>query len=126
MDQETKAFIEEVKKRDTYISLRFIEIDDYHKAHADRRELLKVIEEQEKEIERLEAKLADKEKYLYTLSERLKRFYINHHPNSVKKVIGFVENNVCYALTIKNIITTNDGAFIEVYLPPIDNQKKES
>ena len=53
MDQETKAFIEEVKKRDTYISLRFIEIDDYHKAHADRRELLKVIESQDKEIERM-------------------------------------------------------------------------
>lgn len=57
MTPETKAWIEEVKKRDTYISLRFIEIDDYHKAHADRRELLKVIESQEKEIERLKGNL---------------------------------------------------------------------
>lgn len=53
MTPKTKEFIEEVKKRDSYQSFRLITIDDYHAAHADRRELLKVIESQEKEIERL-------------------------------------------------------------------------
>lgn len=140
MTPETKAFIEEAKDMLNRCREDAIDLDkgkisklniqnNYESVmrlvHSQDK-LIQLIESQEKEIERLEAKLTDKEKDLYSLSERLKRFYVDHHPNSVQKVIGFVDDDVSYSLMIKNIITTNDGAFVEVYLPSIDNRKKES
>lgn len=93
------------------------EFSKHHKMGKTLIDLCDAYDAQQKEIERLNK---DRD----WLHKKLACFYKDHHPNNVTRVVGIMEDGTTYALMIKNQITTNDGAYVEVYCPKALEESK--